>query len=774
MKKSILSVSLFLLICSGLLQGGDLESLCQKLPKDTFGFVATSGTDNFQSDFQNSIMGKIAADPQVKTFIEQIIASISKSENIQAEFGRSDDYVAFVKELLASPTVLAMAVISDQLSDDPCGILLSEPFAPESEQGKLFAKIIQSQIQSGKVIQKQVHGYQAYTSSDPNTCEPFYIARTEDCFLTVFNDDQHVILKQFVENAPNTALTNKLSDVSTANDALVFYMDFQKFMAIINEEGANDPDAQQLLEVLRSLGISDMQHYVVKAGFSGENLVIDAKMKTSVSGGIWDAVSPVDKNLFDHVDPKAMQANAFHFSPSQLYDCILGCVSPIEQAKGTPVEPRIAQFEETLGFKLRDDLLANIEGSIMGYMLPPYASPELLTGGYVLTAKLHNAETFQKCILSLETLVKSMAPADQLQITSQKDAAGKEVHIWAVGLMAMMQIIPSWAIENDTLIIASHPGITRKMMERIAAGTGESLVSKPEFSSAMNRIPSDAFTMSLTDSKAQARQFMKMLQQYWPMLNMGLMQEGIQLPIMLPSIEPYIEQMQPGLSYTRKAADGVEFYYEGTGLEATSGGAAGGAMGMAILMPALSKTKKIAQRVVCGTNLKGLSTAIVVYCMDYDDMLPTSNWCDSLIEEADVSPKSFVCPQSDAIEGESSYAMNKHIAGKKLGQLPPDVVLLFETDKGAGDGPRNTSIKTRRHYEFLNEFDNVYDEETMIYKDRFNQFGGPEDIALHHNNSGQVGCNIAFADGHTEFVSKDRIADLRWTADIPAPASTLQ
>ena len=44
------------------------------------------------------------------------------------------------------------------------------------------------------------------------------------------------------------------------------------------------------------------------------------------------------------------------------------------------------------------------------------------------------------------------------------------------------------------------------------------------------------------------------------------------------------------------------------------------AMLLAILMPALNKVKKIAQRVVCGTNLKGLGTAQVVYANDYDDM----------------------------------------------------------------------------------------------------------------------------------------------------------
>ena len=43
------------------------------------------------------------------------------------------------------------------------------------------------------------------------------------------------------------------------------------------------------------------------------------------------------------------------------------------------------------------------------------------------------------------------------------------------------------------------------------------------------------------------------------------------------------------------------------------------AMLLAILMPALNKVKKIAQRVVCGTNLKGLGTAQSVYSNDYED-----------------------------------------------------------------------------------------------------------------------------------------------------------
>ena len=109
------------------------------------------------------------------------------------------------------------------------------------------------------------------------------------------------------------------------------------------------------------------------------------------------------------------------------------------------------------------------------------------------------------------------------------------------------------------------------------------------------------------------------------------------------------------------------------------------AMLLAILMPALSKVKKIAQRVVCGTNLKGLGTAQTVYANDYEDQYAVQNvtewnirtgnfderqgtktWPSPigtvgaslylLVREADVSTKSFVCGAGGqtAYEGQNS------------------------------------------------------------------------------------------------------------------------
>jgi prepilin-type N-terminal cleavage/methylation domain-containing protein len=129
------------------------------------------------------------------------------------------------------------------------------------------------------------------------------------------------------------------------------------------------------------------------------------------------------------------------------------------------------------------------------------------------------------------------------------------------------------------------------------------------------------------------------------------------------------------------------------------------AMLLAILMPALNKVKKIAQRVVCGTNLKGLGTAQAVYANDYEDQfakqggnctltwtvyenctsswqVPGATWNDGsdknitvgaslylLVREADVSPKSFVCGGGGQTAYDGRNTNNTH---------NPDLVELWD------------------------------------------------------------------------------------------------
>ena len=126
------------------------------------------------------------------------------------------------------------------------------------------------------------------------------------------------------------------------------------------------------------------------------------------------------------------------------------------------------------------------------------------------------------------------------------------------------------------------------------------------------------------------------------------------------------------------------------------------AMLLAILMPALNKVKKIAMRVVCATNLKGMGTAQMVYANDYNDDYtvqggggahtwadrtarwddPTKNWADPtqkgnitvgaslflLVREADVSPKSFICPSGE----------EKEFSGVNINTNNPELIELWD------------------------------------------------------------------------------------------------
>ena len=129
------------------------------------------------------------------------------------------------------------------------------------------------------------------------------------------------------------------------------------------------------------------------------------------------------------------------------------------------------------------------------------------------------------------------------------------------------------------------------------------------------------------------------------------------------------------------------------------------AMLMAILMPALGKVRRLAQRLICGTNLKGLGTACMVYSNDNDEEYPiaggkgTNEWASKdsqddywdvpdfdwsgdqnmtisasqylLVREADVSPKQFVCQSSDQKEFTGSEAQDFN--GEK-----PDLTELWD------------------------------------------------------------------------------------------------
>ncbi|MFA5553371.1 MAG: type II secretion system protein [Phycisphaerae bacterium] len=162
---------------------------------------------------------------------------------------------------------------------------------------------------------------------------------------------------------------------------------------------------------------------------------------------------------------------------------------------------------------------------------------------------------------------------------------------------------------------------------------------------------------------------------------------------------------------------------------------------MGILMPALAQVRRLAQRMMCGTNLKGLGTAIVAYANDYREefpragrrgsiwattgQLPSPNWREVsildvwpdpipqgghgatigscwylLIKYVDATPKQFVCSGDQKTK---PFVLSDHVsAGSSLA-----ITQVWDFG-GAGLQSRCPEAHPAGHYSYSYHFPFTY------------------------------------------------------------------
>jgi prepilin-type processing-associated H-X9-DG protein len=221
-----------------------------------------------------------------------------------------------------------------------------------------------------------------------------------------------------------------------------------------------------------------------------------------------------------------------------------------------------------------------------------------------------------------------------------------------------------------------------------------------------------------------------------------------------------------------------------------------------IILPTINIADRYPRRVICGTNLKGLGTAMTVYANDYDDNYPqlrgigpwskelgfkydlttpdfspagpqgnvgrtiTASWY-MLVREADVAPKSFVCPQSDQEEFDGKNPQNrdivelwdfgsepyKHVSyamhnpyGKfpANAKRPKDFAVAADMSPWFKDGNALPTGKKDQPPQIIK----LTDESTW-------KFG----LSTNHQNQNKLaeGHNVLYADGHSSWENKPNV-----------------
>lgn len=227
-----------------------------------------------------------------------------------------------------------------------------------------------------------------------------------------------------------------------------------------------------------------------------------------------------------------------------------------------------------------------------------------------------------------------------------------------------------------------------------------------------------------------------------------------------------------------------------------------------LLSPPLKKVKPIAKRVVCGAYLRGLGTAMTVYANDYEGHFPqlpgegpwskelgfeydlqkpdfdgqqsntgrtiTASWY-LLVKEADVSPKSFVCPSSKEEEfdgenpgnldvvklwdfGDHPYRHVSYVMHNPYGRYPghekrgQQFAVAADMNPWINTGDFVTAPNEYNHPQIIQ----VRDTTTYTFGNSLDHpEANPNGWAWNKYLKGTAeGQNVLFADGHVEFTKQ--------------------
>lgn len=702
------------------------EKLAGKCPDGTFAFFATSGFDQLDPAFDQSSIGRLWNDPEVQTFATQIKDAIFAA--IEKGISQGDPQAAqmvptmktLLEEVFACPRLAGISeIVGDPNQEFPYRIFVIIEGQTHKEQIKTCFDKIEGIIGTEQVVDKPMGNFTFHTVKESEL--PVAWGWYRDTFVFLLNDENGETLKGLRLQTPKTTPLSKLTN---NGDIAALYCDVQKFSSMITKiigtvkvdsdapEQETTDNLAEFKTVLEMLGLNNVKSLTLRAGFDRKDVIIEKWLEIPAPRtGLFTTIKPLDLTMLDKVDSRATTVMSFNVDTAGVYDLVMQVVDRLTptQEQRDKIHAGITGMETQWNIKLREGFLQSLNGPMIGYSYPAMIVPQSPMGGFVLTAKLKDPALFTQNMQALGQAIAANFqgdPQQSLKITSQPLEGG----LTATALMfpsAMIPIVPNWVIVDDCVVISSHPAITNLAVTQCKAASPEktSIRSLTSFAMIQSKLPKNLVYLQYSDTAVNAKQIYAQLQQFWPLATAGAAGQGIMLPTMLPNIQDKFGQLGQAWSYAWMDDTGIRSRYQGSGAEISVGSVAGAAMGLAIVMPALNKTKMVAQRVISGTNLKGIGVACFVYANDHDDRFPPN--LKVLIEECDLPEKTLVSPKQPAGAKEPSYI---YIPGQTANG-PVTNILAYENPTYITDDKINV-LFLDGHVEWMPtaEFQKILDE----------------------------------------------------------------
>jgi len=643
--------------------GSPAEELTRVLPDDVLGFVATSGGESLKVGFEKSILGRMWNDPALLAFVKsiekEVLPKILQEINDPDAPRIIEDGLGYAKLALSRPIVVGAARKQGGEGPPVFGFAILNAGARKAEIASALGEL-ESLADEGDIVDVTVGAVKMRGPKDADDV-PLYWGWVGDYLVVAVNDSDGLAVKYL--SAPRTATSEYFKTVPGTDDAVVVHYDIQAITGIVTalaqSQGSPVP-VGPVMTVLKELGLNNIRAITARAGFAGPDVISNSLVEMPAPRtGLFASLKPIDIKAFDMVDAGAMNAAAVNCDLGGVYDTVLGAVKTVAGEDFAEVEQGIAAVESQLKFKVRRGLLESLSGEMVFYSLTSGVSTQSPMGGFVLIAGLKDTKLWEDTFTAIGEFAAAKS-GGMVQVGSQEQG-GRTVHTWAVVPLAMAQIMPTWTLVGDKVVIGSSPVICTRAIEQIESGT-KSIRSTEGFRTATAELPSNLISLRYSNSELQFTQLMTALQQFWPMATMAAANAELKLPMILPNLSHIAQDMSSSCRYSWFDDRGLRCRYRGPGIEPSLGGVAGVALGLGVAMPAMARARQQARHAVSMSNMKQIGLVLMMYADEQQGKLPgrieqaREYYGNSKILRSPLKPVDFEGPSYIYVEGHSLSA----------------------------------------------------------------------------------------------------------------------
>ncbi len=657
MKKSVF-VILILLVSLPVLGGSKAYDLLGYMPEDAIFAIASSGLDNMSDEFEQTFLSQVINDSQTKSFYNQFLSIIIQQQG--QEFQQVYDTVTVVlKEIFES------RIISGPMT---AGLVLGELNTETPDfysylaltGGKAKAEQILNQIN----FQLSKFGVQDKFKYDTATISGYEVSHIDfseggldlsfawwvkgDFVLVTLetgyalDDFVPKLSKVFSAKADNKGLLSNINQYSDGSDDILYYLNGEKYvetMMSMTPFTASSFD-NKTLDAMR--GTMEYGANVCRLGFRGKQFIFDSY---GTLGEDTEKQTYITL-MFDDIDFSKVNMISSDMTGFSIVDIDIeatlsyfdNILSKLPEGNGEPANLAAVwkEVEDETGFDIKSNIIDNISGEcLLTWKLDQQSG--VVGSNVSIVAGIRNR---QVVLQKIDKFLAGVPVSENysLEASDVGDVAYRKLNIPSVSFLGVK---PTLALCENYIVISTSEISANSLASRITSGAGidGSIASTAKYKAAVKSMPEAVKVITYNDSESFWNGLSMIARSYYPLAVLGASQSGVKLPPMLPDYRNITKDMPSYISWLEASGVTVHQHCESE-LSNELVAVGGTALGVSILMPALSRARTVAKTTVNQANLKGIGVACVIYANENSGRMPQT--LDDL-KKVDLYEESLVC-----------------------------------------------------------------------------------------------------------------------------------